>query len=111
MTWQNGLFLLAAITAEIIGTTALRLSEGFTRLLPGAIVLLGYGASFYLLSQGLKRGLPLGLSYAIWAGLGTVGIVIIGLMFFQEKLNLGSGLGVLLVVAGVVFINLFSNAH
>lgn len=111
MTWQNGIFLLAAITAEVIGTTALRLSEGFTRLLPSAIVLLGYGASFYLLAVGLKRGLPLGLSYAIWAGLGTVGIVVIGILFFQEKLNIGSALGVILVIAGVMFINLFGNGH
>ncbi len=111
MTWQSGIFLLGAIVAEIIGTTALRLSEGFTRLLPSAIVLLGYGASFYLMAMGLKQGLPLGLSYAIWAGLGTVGIVLIGLLFFQEKLSLGSTLGVFLVIAGVVFISLFRNSQ
>jgi len=111
MTWQNGVILLAAIVAEIMGTSALRLSEGFTKLLPSAIVLLSYGASFYLMAVGLKQGMPLGLSYAIWAGLGTVGVVIIGLMFFQEKLNLGAALGIFLVLAGVVFINLFSEAR
>ena len=111
MTLQTGILPLAAIVAEIIGTTALRLSEGFTRLLPAIVVVISYGASFYFLSLGLKQGLPLGLSYAIWSGLGTVGIVLVGVVLFQEKMNLGLVAGIALVIAGVTIINLFNEFH
>ena len=84
MSWQMWALLLAAIAAEMVGTTALRLSDGFSRLIPSVVVVIGYGASFYLLAQALKRGLELGLGYAIWSGLGTVAIVAIGVLLFQE---------------------------
>jgi len=111
MSWQLALLLLAAIAAEMIGTTALRLSDGFSRLLPSVVVVIGYGASFYLLAMALKRGLEMGVAYAIWSGLGTVTIVLIGVLLFQEKLNLGAVAGIALVILGVVVINLSSSAH
>ena len=111
MTITNAILLLAAITAEVIGTTALKLSDGFSRLLPSIIVFVGYGASFYFLAVGLKQGLELGLTYAIWSGLGTAGIVLISVLFFQEKLNLGTVAGIVLIIAGVVLVNLYSKIH
>jgi small multidrug resistance pump len=111
VSWQLAVLLLAAITAEMIGTTALRLSEGFTRLVPSIVVVVGYGASFYLLAMALKRGMEMGIGYAIWSGLGTVAIVLIGVLFFQEKLNLGVIAGIVLVILGVVLINMNSSAQ
>jgi len=95
----------------MIATTALRLSEGFSRLGPSVVVVIGYGASFYLLAMALKRGLEMGIAYAIWSGLGTVAIVAIGVLFFQEKLNLGAIAGIVLVILGVVLINFNSGSH
>ena len=111
MSWQLAVLLLAAIAAEMIGTTALRLSEGFSRLGPSIVVVVGYGASFYLLAMALKRGLEMGVAYAIWSGLGTVAIVMIGVLFFQEKLNLGVIAGIVLVILGVMLINFNSGSH
>ena len=111
MSLQLAVLLLAAITAEMIATTALRLSEGFSRLGPSIVVVIGYGASFYLLAMALKRGLEMGIAYAIWSGLGTVAIVLIGVLFFQEKLNLGAMAGIVLVILGVVLINFNSGAQ
>jgi len=111
VSWQLAVLLLAAITAEMIATTALRLSEGFSRLGPSIVVVIGYGASFYLLAMALKRGLEMGIAYAIWSGLGTVAIVAIGVLFFQEKLNLGAIAGIVLVILGVVLINFNSGSH
>jgi small multidrug resistance pump len=110
VSWQLAVLLLAAITAEMIATTALRLSEGFSRLGPSIVVVVGYGASFYLLAMALKRGLEMGIAYAIWSGLGTVAIVAIGVLFFQEKLNLGAIAGIVLVILGVMLINFNSGS-
>ncbi len=111
MSWQLAVLLLGAITAEMIATTALRLSEGFSRLIPSIVVVIGYGTSFYLLAMALKRGLEMGVAYAIWSGLGTVTIVLIGVFLFQEKLSLGAMAGIVLVLIGVVLINLNSSAQ
>jgi len=111
VSWQMAVLLLAAITAGMIATTALRLSDGFSRLRPSVVVVIGYGASFYLLAMALKRGLEMGIAYAIWSGLGTVAIVAIGVLFFQEKLNLGAIAGIVLVILGVVLINFNSGSH
>ena len=111
MNVQTAIFLLAAIGAEVIGTTALRLSEGFSRFAPSIVVVLGYGASFFFLAQGLKLGLHLGVAYAIWSGLGTAIIAIVGFLLFQEKLSPGVIAGIALVIVGVAFINLFGEAH
>jgi small multidrug resistance pump len=110
VSWQLAVLLLAAIAAEMIATTALRLSEGFSRLGPSIVVVVGYGVSFYLLAMALKRGLEMGIAYAIWSGLGTVAIVAIGVLFFQEKLNLGAIVGIVLVILGVMLINFNSGS-
>jgi small multidrug resistance pump len=110
VSWQLAVLLLAAIAAEMIATTALRLSEGFSRPGPSIVVVVGYGVSFYLLAMALKRGLEMGIAYAIWSGLGTVAIVLIGVLFFQEKLNLGAIAGIVLVILGVVLINFNSGS-
>ncbi|PZW23581.1 small multidrug resistance pump [Thermosporothrix hazakensis] len=105
------LFLAGAIVSEIIATSFLKASEGFTRLLPGIIVVIGYGAAFYLLSQALKLHMPLGIAYAIWSGAGTAVIALIGIVFFREALNWATVLGVLLIIVGVVVLNVFGNVH
>jgi small multidrug resistance pump len=103
------LVLLLAILTEVVGTVALKASEGFTRLGPNVLVVVGYGLSFYLLALALKQ-IPLGIAYAIWSGLGTAGAVVAGMLLWRESLNLAGVVGILLIVAGVVLLNLFSGA-
>ncbi|MBS44056.1 MAG: ligand-binding protein SH3 [Nocardioides sp.] len=102
-------FLLLAIVGEVVGTSLLRATDGFTRLLPTAAVAAAYTASFYCLSR-VVRELPVGITYAIWAGLGTVLIVLIGVTFLGERITVSTAVGVALVIAGVVVLNL-SGAH
>ncbi|KAA0893576.1 DMT family transporter [Oryzomonas rubra] len=102
-------YLLVAIVAEVIGTSALKASEGFSRLFPSALVVLGYGIAFYCLSQVLKS-IPVGVSYAIWSGLGIVLISVVGAVFFKQALDLPAILGMALIIAGVAVINLFSKS-
>jgi small multidrug resistance pump len=101
------IYLFLAIIAEVIGTSALKTSEGFTKLVPSGIVVLGYGAAFYLLSLVLKS-LPVGIVYAIWSGVGIVLITIVGVVAFKQTLDLPAIIGMSLIVAGVVVIDLFS---
>jgi small multidrug resistance pump len=102
-------YLLVAIVAEVIGTSALKASEGFSRLIPSALVVLGYGIAFYCLSQVLKS-IPVGVSYAIWSGLGIVLISVVGVVFFKQALDLPAIIGMALIIAGVAVINLFSKS-
>jgi small multidrug resistance pump len=99
--------LLIAIATEIAGTSALRTSAGFTRLVPSAIVVVSYVLSFYLYSQVLKQ-IPMGVAYAIWAGLGTAGVVIIGVLVWHDGISFWQILGIVLVVAGAVMLNAFT---
>ena len=101
------LYLLAAIVAEVIATSALKASEGFTRLGPTAMVVVGYGVAFWLLSLTL-RTIPVGVAYAIWSGLGIVLIAIVGWLAFGQKLDAWAVLGMSLIVAGVLIMNLLS---
>lgn len=103
-TW---LFLAIAIVAEVIATSALKSSDGFTRALPSILVVLGYGLAFYFLSLTL-RVLPVGVVYAIWSGVGVVLITGVGWWLFGQKLTLPVLLGMGLVIAGVMIINLYS---
>ncbi|MDJ0916172.1 MAG: SMR family transporter [Woeseiaceae bacterium] len=100
-------YLAIAIVAEVIATNALKASEGFTKLIPSGIVVVGYGAAFYLLSLVLKE-LPVGITYAIWAGLGIVLVAIVAAVTFKQVPDLPAVLGMLMIVAGVVVINVFS---
>jgi len=101
--------LFLAILSEVIATTSLKFSEGFTRLVPSVVVVIGYGLSFYLLSVALKA-MPLGVAYAIWSGVGLILTVIAGMVLFRETLDWARVVGILLIIAGIVFINVFSKS-
>jgi small multidrug resistance pump len=101
------LYLSIAIIAEVIGTSALKASEGFTRPGPVLITIIGYGAAFYFLSLTLKT-IPVGIAYAIWSGAGIVLISLIGYALFRQALDLPAIIGMALIIAGVAVINLFS---
>ncbi|MFK0384252.1 MULTISPECIES: DMT family transporter [Rhizobium/Agrobacterium group] len=99
--------LVAAIVCEVIATSFLQQSQQFTRLLPTLLMALFYGAAFYLLSITL-RTLPVGVAYAIWSGLGIVLISAIGYFVFRQTLDLPAVIGLSLIIAGVVVVNVFS---
>ena len=99
----------SAILVEVAATAFLKQSDGMSRLLPTIASLLGYGVSFYLLSQVLKV-VPMGISYGIWSGVGIVLVSIMGLLFFGQKLDLAACLGLGLIVLGVLVINFFSGS-
>jgi small multidrug resistance pump len=98
------LWLALAICSEILATVSLKLSDGFTRPIPGAVVVVGYAISFYALSISL-RSIPLGVVYAVWSGVGTAAVVLIGLFLFREALDTAKVIGIGLIIAGVVTLN------
>jgi len=100
--------LAAAIAAEVMATSALKASDGFTHAWPSVIVVIGYGISFYLLAQVLKI-LPVGITYAIWSGVGIVLVTLIGWGVFQQRLDWPAIIGIALIMAGVLVINVFSS--
>jgi small multidrug resistance pump len=105
------LILFFAILSEIVGTTSLKYSEGFTRPGPSALVVVGYAAAFYLMSLSLKQ-IPLGTAYAIWSGVGTAGTALIGLWLWNETFDLPRLAGIALIIGGVVVLNMFGgSAH
>lgn len=106
---MHWLILSLAIVFETIGTTALKASEQFTRTLPSAIVIMAYAASFYLLSITLKV-MPVGVVYAIWSGAGIVLIAGLAWLIFGQRLDGPALVGMGLIVAGILVINLFSRA-
>ena len=97
--------LVLAIASEVAGTAGLKASAGFARLGPSLLAILGYALAFYFLSQSLKY-LPLGVAYAIWSGLGTVGSVLLGVLIWKEILGPWHLFGIALIVVGVVILNL-----
>jgi small multidrug resistance pump len=101
------LYLGIAIVAEVVATSALKASEGFTRTGPSLVVAIGYGVAFYFLSLVLKT-VPMGVAYAIWSGVGIVLIAAIGWLLMKQPLDLPALLGIGLIVAGVAVIQLFS---
>jgi small multidrug resistance pump len=103
-------FLLAAIALEVLGTSLLKATEGFTRVLPTVVCLGAYAAAFAALAWAIKHDLPVGVAYAVWSGLGTAAIVAIGVVFRHEPINLQKVAGVLLVIGGVTVLNL-GGAH
>lgn len=106
---KNWLFLTIAITSEVIATTALKSSEGFSRFWPSLIVVVGYGIAFYALSMTL-RTIPLGIAYAVWSGLGIVLVTLIAMMLYGQRLDMPAIIGIALIILGVVVINLFSKS-
>lgn len=105
MVW---LYLAFAIAAEVLATTALKFSEGFTRPLPSLLVLGGYASAFYLLSKVLHH-MPISIAYAIWSGVGVALVGVVGWIWLDQKLDVGALVGIGLIIAGVIVINLFSS--
>ncbi|PTL79817.1 multidrug efflux SMR transporter [Vitiosangium sp. GDMCC 1.1324] len=104
------LLLGISILSEVLGTSALRASDGFTRPLPSIIVVAGYGTAFYLMSQALKS-LPLGFTYAVWSGVGTSLTALIGWLYFRDAFNWVALGGIALIIAGVAVLNLSGAAR
>ena len=102
-------FLAIAIVAEVIGTSALKASEGFSKTVPSIVTVVAYGAAFYCLSVTLKT-VPVGVAYAIWSGVGVALIAIVGWLVFDQKLDAAAIIGMGLIVAGVVVMQVFSKA-
>ena len=109
---MNYVYLILAIIAEVIGTTFMKQSEGFTKLVPGLITAAAYVVAFYFLSLTLKT-IPTGIAYAIWSGVGIVLIAAVAWLFQGQKLDAPAMVGMGLIVAGVVVMNVFSkvSAH
>jgi len=103
------LYLIAAVVAEVVATSALAVSDGFTRLAPSLVTVAFYAVAFYLLSLTL-RTLPVGVVYAIWSGLGIVLVAVVGAVWLRQALDLPALLGIALILAGVVVVNVFSAA-
>ncbi|HCT5903106.1 SMR family transporter [Klebsiella pneumoniae] len=101
------LYLISAILVEILATSSLNSSEGFKKLIPGVFSLSCYAISFYLLSKILVT-MPVGIVYALWSGAGIVLMALIGYVFYGQKLDIAAISGILLIVAGVLIINVFS---
>ena len=101
------IYLAVAIAAEVVATSALKSSEGFTKLVPSAVVVIGYGVAFYFLSLVLKT-VPVGVAYAVWSGLGIVLIAAVAWFFHGQKLDAWAFVGMGLIVRGVAVLNLLS---
>ncbi|QEM80404.2 DMT family transporter [Halomonas binhaiensis] len=102
------LYLALAIVAEVIATSALKASEGFSRFWPSVLVVAGYLSAFYLLALVL-RSVPVGIAYALWAGLGIVLVALVGIVVYGEKPDFPAVLGMAMIVGGVAIIQLFSS--
>jgi len=106
MKW---LILIVAIVSEVVATTSLKASNGFTKLIPSIIVVIGYSAAFYFLSLALKD-IPIGVAYAIWSGIGIVLVSIVGTIVYKQHLDMPAIIGMLLIGAGVIVMNVFSKS-
>ncbi|WDE95722.1 SMR family transporter [Lentisphaera profundi] len=106
---MNYIFLAIAIIAEVIATSALKSSEGFSKLIPSTIVIFGYGIAFYCLSLVL-RTIPIGIAYAIWSGVGIVLVSLVAYFMHNQKLDIPATIGILLIITGVIVINVFSKS-
>lgn len=107
---MHWLYLGIAIIAEIAATSALKSADGFTRLWPSLLVISGYMIAFYFLSLTL-RSIPLGITYAIWSGVGIALLAVIGWCFYQETLDLAAFAGIGFIILGILILLLFSNVQ
>ena len=103
------IYLFIAIIGELLGTTLLKVSEGFSKPLPGVSALLSYGVCFFFLSLAMKK-IPLGITYATGSGVGLLVTAVISILVFNEKLNLYTIIGLGLIIVGVLMVNLLGNA-
>ena len=106
---NNWVYLGLAIFSEVIATASLKSTEGFTRLVPSIVVLVGYSAAFYFLSLTLDT-IPIGVAYAVWSGVGVATITLVSFVVYDQKIDVAGLLGIGLIVAGVVVLRLFSEA-
>ena len=106
---KSWIFLAIAIVSEVVATSALKSAESFSRLWPSVLVVAGYASAFYFLSLTLKT-IPVGIAYALWAGIGVVLIALVGAILFGHKLDAAAIIGISLIVAGVAVMNLFSKS-
>lgn len=106
---KTAIIFFFAVLSEVIATTALKFSEGFTKLVPSVVVIVGYGISFYLLSLSLKT-IPIGTAYAMWSGIGIVLTVFAGIVLWKESMDWARGIGIILILVGILIINLFSKS-
>jgi small multidrug resistance pump len=106
---MNWIYLGIAIIAEVIATSALKATDGFTRIIPSIVVIVGYVVAFYCLSLTL-RTIPVGIAYAIWSGVGVFLIALLGWLLYGQTLDLAGILGLVLIVSGVVVLNGFSKS-
>lgn len=106
---QHYVYLGLAIVGEVVGTSALKAADGFTQLVPSLIVVLGYASAFYFLSLTLKV-IPVGIAYAVWSGVGVVLIAGVGWLIYGQKLDSWGCVGIALIIAGVLVVNVLSDA-
>ncbi|WP_110955146.1 DMT family transporter [Anaerosinus massiliensis] len=108
---MNGyMFLGLAIALEIFSTSMLKASEGFTKMIPGGLFIVGMGLSFYLLSYALQF-IPLSIAYAIWSGVGTALTALIAVLVWKESLNVYTAIGIVFIILGVVILNMKGSVH
>ena len=100
-------FLAMAIFSEVVATSSLKSTEGFTILIPSVIVLVAYSAAFYFLSLTLNE-IPVGIAYAIWSGVGIVGIAIVAMIFHEQNLDAGAMIGMSLIILGIIVMRTYS---
>ncbi len=106
MSW---VFLVVAILSEIVATSFLKAADGFTRAGLSVVVIVGYSVSFYFFSLAV-RGIPVGIAYAIWSGVGIIAIALIAWLYYGQALDHAAILGLALIVAGVIVLNVFSKS-
>ena len=107
MNMAKWTFLAMAIFSEVVATSSLKSTEGFTNLIPSVIVLVGYSAAFYFLSLTLNE-IPVGIAYAIWSGVGIVGIAIVAMIFHEQNLDAGAMIGMGLIILGIIVMRTYS---
>lgn len=107
---QSWIFLVGAIFLEVAGTSCMKLSEGFTKLVPSLLIFIFYGLSFTALTFALKR-IDISIAYAVWSGIGTAAIAVIGFAFFKESMTLLKTVSLILIIIGVVGLNLGGARH
>ena len=109
LAMNKWIYLTLAIFSEVMATASLKSTEGFTKLWPSVLVLVGYSAAFYFLSLTLDS-IPIGVAYAIWSGVGVAAITLVSIFLFDQKIDIAGFIGIGLIVAGVIVLRLFSQS-
>ena len=109
LAMNKWIYLTLAIFSEVMATASLKSTEGFTKLWPSVLVLIGYSAAFYFLSMTLDS-IPIGIAYAIWSGVGVAAITLVSIFFLDQKIDTAGFIGIGLIVAGVIVLRIFSES-